>query len=72
MIKGPDARSERFLSDLATINGRIGKAQREITSGRRINTPSDAPDEISHLLSLRTSLTEILSAVVEMQAAHRI
>lgn len=57
MIKGPDAHSEKFLNDLAAINGRIGKAQREITSGRRINTPSDAPDEISHLLSLRTSLS---------------
>ena len=57
MIKGPDARSEKFLNDLAGINNRVGRAQREITSGRRINTPSDAPDEISHLLSLRTSLS---------------
>jgi flagellar hook-associated protein 3 FlgL len=57
MLKGPDARSDRFLHDLATINARIGRAEREITSGRRINSPSDSPDEISHLLSLRSGLS---------------
>lgn len=56
MIKGPDAHSEKFLNDLATINTRIGRAEREISSGRRINLPSDSPDEISHLLSLRSGL----------------
>ncbi len=57
MIKGPDAHSDQFLHDLGAIGLRMGRAQREITSGRRINTPSDAPDEISHLLSLRSRLS---------------
>lgn len=56
MLKGPDAHTEKFLNDLAAINNRIGRAQREISSGRRVNAPSDAPDEISHLLSLRSEL----------------
>ena len=63
-LKGPDAHSDRFLNDLAAINQRIGRATREISSGRRINTASDAPDEISHLLSLRSSL----SATVQSKA----
>ena len=56
MLKGPDAHTEKFLNDLAAINNRIGRAEREISSGRRVNAPSDAPDEISHLLSLRSEL----------------
>lgn len=56
MLKGPDAHTEKFLNDMAAINNRINRAQREISSGRRINAPSDAPDEISHLLSLRSEL----------------
>ena len=57
MLKGPDAHSDRFLQDLSVINQRIDKATREVSSGRRINAPSDAPDEISHLLSLRSTLS---------------
>jgi flagellar hook-associated protein 3 FlgL len=57
MLKGPDSHSDRFLHDLAQINNRIAKAEREISSGRRVNAPSDSPDEISYLLSLRSTLS---------------
>jgi hypothetical protein len=57
MIRGPDAHTDKFLQDLTAINLRIGNAEREISSGRRINAASDAPDEISHLLSLRRTLS---------------
>jgi flagellar hook-associated protein 3 FlgL len=57
MIRGSDAHTDKFLQDLTAINQRIGKAEREISSGRRINAASDAPDEISHLLSLRSTLS---------------
>jgi len=56
MLRGPHAASEKFLNDLAAINNRMNRAQREITSGRRINAASDSPDEISYLLSLRSEL----------------
>jgi flagellar hook-associated protein 3 FlgL len=56
MIKGTDSHSGRFLRDLAAIDNRIERAQREIASGRRINAPSDSPDEISTLLGLRSGL----------------
>jgi len=59
MIRGPDARTDRFLTDLKQIQDRLDRSQREISSGRRINQVSDAPDEISHLLSLRSDLSQV-------------
>ena len=53
------ANDQEFLSGLRRIQGRIAKAQREITSGRRINTVSDAPTELSGLLSLRSDLARV-------------
>jgi flagellar hook-associated protein 3 FlgL len=56
MISPLDARTQRFLSDLEGINARITTAQGQISSGRRINRASDAPDEISSLLAVRSEL----------------
>ena len=57
MIQGPDARADRFLTDLAAITRRIERAQNQITSGRRLNQVSDAPDEVSRLLQIRAELS---------------
>ena len=35
MIRGPDAQTGKFLSDITRLNRRLEKAQFEITSGRR-------------------------------------
>jgi len=51
-----DASAERFLASLDRIDARLAKAERELTSGKRINTASDAPDDVSRLLVLRASL----------------
>jgi flagellar hook-associated protein 3 FlgL len=59
MIRGPDAQSERFLNDLSQISRRLERAQREVSTGKRINTISDAPDEVGHLLSLRSELASV-------------
>jgi len=52
-----DSRTTRFLGDMDRITKRLDRAQYLITSGRRINQVSDAPDEISHLLAARTQLS---------------
>jgi flagellar hook-associated protein 3 FlgL len=57
MIRGPDAQTDRFLTDLARINRRLERAQYEITSGRRINRVSDSPDDVPRLLQMRTELS---------------
>ncbi len=51
-----DARTAQFLNDMDRIASRLEKAQQQLTSGRRINTVSDAPDQISHLLATRSEL----------------
>ena len=56
MIRGPDAQTGKFLTDLVRISRRLEKAQYQITSGRRINSVSDAPDDIPRLLEMRTQL----------------
>ncbi len=58
MIRRLDAATDAFLTDLAYISRRVEQAQQEVTSGRRINKVSDAPDELSSLLQLRTELNQ--------------
>ncbi|MFN7920519.1 MAG: flagellin [Bryobacteraceae bacterium] len=57
MTRGIDAHTDKFLSDIADIRTRIDRAQREIASGHRVNSASDSPDEIGHLLSVRSNLS---------------
>ena len=59
MIRGLDAATDQFLGDLTEINRRVDRAERQISSGRRINNPSDAPDEVAHLLEVRTDLSAV-------------
>ncbi len=56
MNNGIDASTQRFLTDLATIQARSEKAQRQLSSGLRITVASDSPDEISRLLQVRVDL----------------
>jgi len=58
VIRRLDAATETFLTDLAEISRRVERAQRELGTGRRVNRPSDAPDEISRLLQLRSELAQ--------------
>jgi flagellar hook-associated protein 3 FlgL len=51
-----DAQTARFLNDIDRIAKRLEQAQYQITSGRRINVVSDGPDQISHLLAVRSQL----------------
>ena len=55
MLKAIDPRDEFLLAQLDRIQMQMEKAQREISSGRRVNAASDAPDEVSTILSLRAS-----------------
>jgi len=56
MISSLDSESLRFLSGLNQIQQRSERAQRELTSGLKINTISDAPDEIGSLWQKRWEL----------------
>jgi flagellar hook-associated protein 3 FlgL len=53
MISNLDSSAELFLSSLERVHRRMERAQREVSSGQRIQEPADAPDEIDGLLQLR-------------------
>lgn len=58
MISGLDPSAERFLSDLGKVNSRASLAQRRLTSGKKLETPSDSPDRVTHLLLMRADLSQ--------------
>lgn len=58
MLSRLDPATDRFLTELAEINRRIETAQRQVSSGKRISSASDDPDQISNMLQIRTELAQ--------------
>jgi|HubBroStandDraft_6_1064221.scaffolds.fasta_scaffold104163_2 flagellar hook-associated protein 3 FlgL len=58
MISSLSASAQSFLVDLSQIQAADQQAQAELTTGLKINTVSDAPDQISTLLATRSSLAQ--------------
>ena len=56
MIQSLDGASQKFLADLRRIDTANLRAQRQISSGLRIERPSDAPDEIRSVLQARAEI----------------
>ena len=56
MISNLNATNSEFLANLNAIKVRMDRAQKQLTTGLRINDASDSPDQISELLSARSSL----------------
>jgi flagellar hook-associated protein 3 FlgL len=59
MISSLDASSQSFLMGLQQIQQRVQRAQQELTTGLRINSVSDAPDQIAELWQTRSSLSQV-------------
>lgn len=59
MTRSVDASNDRYLDALRLINLRVAKAQREVSTGKRVSTASDDPDSISALLQVRAELGRI-------------
>jgi flagellar hook-associated protein 3 FlgL len=53
MVSSLDGSSQLFLADLNEVQQRLAKINREITSGKKINQASDAPDQVESVLQLR-------------------
>ena len=53
MISNLDPASELFLANVNRIQQRLADASRQVSSGKKIAQPSDAPDQIDALLQLR-------------------
>jgi flagellar hook-associated protein 3 FlgL len=57
MITFYNEQIQAFLSGMNNIQQKETQAQLELTSGLRVNSVSDAPDEISDILSLHSSIS---------------
>lgn len=56
MMDALSARSDRFLANLSAINERLQRAQRQVTSGLRMQVVSDDPDNVSALLTVKSQI----------------
>jgi len=59
MVREISSAKSRFLSDLASINDRMNRAQRDVASGKRVHAASDSPDQVSALLTVRSELSSL-------------
>jgi flagellar hook-associated protein 3 FlgL len=85
MITNLDPASELFLANVGRIQERLAEANRQVSSGKKVVEPSDAPDQIDSILQLRAdrqqntqirsnlamALTDVQSADGALSAAIR-
>jgi flagellar hook-associated protein 3 FlgL len=69
MLHAMDAATQRFLADMGRIDDRIDRANREITSGRRITQASDAPGDVGAVLRLKSRVDMIEQCQTNLQQA---
>ena len=58
MLDPIDSSSQQFLVAMDGLNKRLEQAQQRITSGLKIQIASDAPDQISQLLQVRSQIAQ--------------
>jgi flagellar hook-associated protein 3 FlgL len=56
MLQGVDGASEKFLADLKRIQDATEAASQQITSGLRVQRPSDDPASVADILQLRAGI----------------
>jgi flagellar hook-associated protein 3 FlgL len=57
MISNLTPSAEAFLANMERVQRRVEEANRQVTSGKRVNVASDAPDEVDTILQLRADQT---------------
>lgn len=58
MTPGINAEGQQFLNALNQIQTQLSTAELQISSGLKVNQPSDAPDEISPILQLHAQISQ--------------
>jgi len=59
MIRSLDAATNRYLDSLRELNSRLERAQAQVAGGKRVATPSDAPDRVVSLISAKADLSRL-------------
>src|SRR5688572_20215406 len=67
MIRSFGSYNERFLLDLERIEARAQRAQTQISSGFKVNTPSDAPDQVVGIVQLQLEIARAVQAKTNLQ-----
>lgn len=71
MVNGFDPSAPRFLADLGRIQDRMHRAERQISSGLRVQSASDAPEQVLQILRLQTRIeanTQVQTNLTRVQA----
>ena len=58
MSPGINPEGQQFVNAIDQIQNRLTTAQLQISSGKQVNEPSDAPDEISPILQLHAQISQ--------------
>jgi len=58
MISNLNPSGEAFLANMNRVQRSVDQASRQASSGLRVNTASDAPDEVDSILQLRTNTSQ--------------
>jgi flagellar hook-associated protein 3 FlgL len=69
MIRAFGSDKEHLLLHLARIQDRAAKAQRQITSGYRVEKPSDAPDQLVDIMQLHVEIAGTTQTLTNLQRA---
>jgi flagellar hook-associated protein 3 FlgL len=59
MITGLSPANEQFLVSVDNLQARLNDAQNQLSSGLRVNKPSDAPQEVADIFQTRSDLARI-------------
>lgn len=58
MIQRYDPYGEGFLANLSRIQQRLAKASQQASSGLRVSAPSDAPEDVTDIVRLRSKIDQ--------------
>jgi flagellar hook-associated protein 3 FlgL len=58
MLSIINSEAQQFLTSLNSIQTQLNTAEQQVSTGLKVNTPSDAPDEVSPILQLHTNIQQ--------------
>jgi flagellar hook-associated protein 3 FlgL len=58
MTTGINSEGERFINAVNNIQARFNTAQQQVSTGLKVNQPSDAPDQLSPILQLHAEINQ--------------
>jgi len=70
MFAGISPAGQQFVNNVNNIQSAVNRAEQEVSTGRNLNQPSDAPDEVSPVLQLLTQINQNQSMNTNLTAVQ--